>query len=264
MGARKISRGERARGVLLGLAVGDRIGGPTAQAVLLAESLAVHPRFSRRDAVERYLRWWGSEGFDTGPVTEAVFGRIQQGQPLPAAVEAVHRASGGQTAGCAPAHRALPLAMSPALADTDLRVAAMSEAVLTHQDPLAGEVSAAAVRLCRALIRGRRWDQATRDAGQNSPRAVQNALLGKGELSPGGFAVDVLCAAACLAGDAGDAGAGLEVAWAFAGPANFAPVLVGAFLGARFGAEALPQSPRITPRIQQAAQALAATWSDAP
>ena len=261
MGRRKISREDRARGVLLGLTVGDRNGGPGAQALLLAESLAAHPRFHRKDVLERYLRWWGTEGFDTGPVADAVFDRLRQGQPLPDAVAAVHRASGGRTAGCAPAHRALPLAMSAALADTDLRTAAMSEASLTHHDPLAGEASAAAVRLCRALIRGRRWDQAIRDAGHNAPRPVQNALLGKAEISPGGHALEVLCAAACLAGDAGDAGAGLQISWAFAGAANYSPVLVGAFLGARFGADALPSDPRLTPRVRAAADALAQTWT---
>ena len=51
---------------------------------------------------------------------------------------------GGKTAGCNPAHRSPPLAMLAALADDDLPGRAATEARLTHHDPLAGDVAAAA------------------------------------------------------------------------------------------------------------------------
>lgn len=67
----RVSRAERIRGALLGLAVGDavgaakaaqRVGGlaytqPTALALCLAASLRECGRFDARDQVQRYLRW---------------------------------------------------------------------------------------------------------------------------------------------------------------------------------------------------------------
>ena len=54
----KTTTADRCRGVLLGLAAGDRNGGPIRMAVLLAESLLELGRFDPQDTVGRYLRWW--------------------------------------------------------------------------------------------------------------------------------------------------------------------------------------------------------------
>ena len=60
---------DRCRGVLVGLAAGDRIGGPIRMAVHLAESLAETGRFDAADMLGRYLAWWREGAFDTGPVS---------------------------------------------------------------------------------------------------------------------------------------------------------------------------------------------------
>ena len=49
---------DRCWGVLVGLAAGDRIGGPIRLAVRLAESLLELGRVDPQDIVGRYLRWW--------------------------------------------------------------------------------------------------------------------------------------------------------------------------------------------------------------
>jgi hypothetical protein len=49
---------DRCRGVLVGLAAGDRIGGPIRPALRLAESLAETCRFDAADLRGRYLAWW--------------------------------------------------------------------------------------------------------------------------------------------------------------------------------------------------------------
>ena len=59
----------RVRGVLLGLAAGDRNGGPIRMAVRLAESLSERWRFDPDDILTRYLAWWRDGAFDTGPTT---------------------------------------------------------------------------------------------------------------------------------------------------------------------------------------------------
>jgi hypothetical protein len=98
---------------------------------------------------------------------------------------------------------------------------------LTHHDPLAGEVAAAVNKQCRALIRGICWEGALQHcsnfSGQHRPD------------SNGGYAPEVL-QAVYYVGTAASFADALERSLAFAGPANYCPVLVGAIGGARWGA----------------------------
>ena len=61
---------DRCRGVLIGLAAGDCIGGPIRMALRLAESLVETGRFDAADVLGRYLAWWRQGAFDTGPVSD--------------------------------------------------------------------------------------------------------------------------------------------------------------------------------------------------
>ena len=103
---------DRCRGVLIGLAAGDQIGGPIRMAVRLAESLVACGGFNPSDILERYLAWWREGAFDTGPVSDRAFalagggdagpgslgagppgvrrhdGRLQPGAPITAVVHA--------------------------------------------------------------------------------------------------------------------------------------------------------------------------------
>src|SRR5262245_1043061 len=105
---------DRGRGVLVGLAAGDRIGGPVRMAVRLAQSLLDRGGFDPTDVHDRYLRWWREGAFDTGPVSGRVLALIAAGVPAADAPALVHRELDGLTAGCNPAHRSPPLAMSAA------------------------------------------------------------------------------------------------------------------------------------------------------
>jgi ADP-ribosylglycohydrolase len=49
---------DRCRGFLIGLAAGDRFGGPIRMAVRLAESLLDRDGFHPADILNRYLAWW--------------------------------------------------------------------------------------------------------------------------------------------------------------------------------------------------------------
>src|SRR5271165_455107 len=151
---------DRIRGVLLGLAAGDRNGGPIRMAVRLAESLSDRRQFDPEDILSRYLAWWRDGAFDTGPTTAAVLSLVDAGMDGIEAVKRVHNESGGMTAGCNPAHRCTPLAMAHFLPDDELAGCTLRESRLTHQHPLAGDVAAAVVVLCRALIRSKPWDEA--------------------------------------------------------------------------------------------------------
>lgn len=124
----------RCRGVLLGLAAGDRNGGLIRMTVRLAESLLELGRFDPADIVARYLRWWREGAFDTGPVSGRALQLMEAGLSSSEASAQVHREFGGKTAGCNPAHRSSSLAMLASLAGDDLPRCAITEARLTHYD----------------------------------------------------------------------------------------------------------------------------------
>jgi hypothetical protein len=148
----QINAADRCQGVLVGLAAGDRIGGPIRMAVRLAESLLDCGDFNPSDILNRYLSWWREGAFDTGPVSGRAFALMVAGMPVQAATTQVHREFGGMTAGCNPTHRSPPLSMLAAIADEDLTAFAKAEAGLTHHDPVAGEIAATVNKLCRAMI----------------------------------------------------------------------------------------------------------------
>ena len=242
--------------MLIGLAAGDKIGGPIRMAVRLAESLLDLNGFNSADILNRYLAWWREGAFDTGPVSDRALALLATGMPVHDATAQVHREFGGKTAGCNPAHRSPALSMLAAIADEDLAACAMTEAALTHHDPLAGEVACMVNKLSRSLIRGVVYDVALRECGNLTDQ------VGPGD--NGGFAPDVLRAALHFVGTSGCFAEALERSLAFAGPANYCPVLVGAIAGARWGASAIPPSSSahadIMPRVRAAAKSLAAGW----
>lgn len=248
---------DRCRGVLIGLAAGDRIGGPIRLAVRLAESLLGCGGFNASDVVERYLRWWRDGAYDTGPVSARALELIASGMPIHEATKQVHREFDGKTAGCNPAHRSPGLSMLATIGDDDLFACAMAEARLTHHDPLAGDVAAAVNKLCRALIRGVGWDDALWQCG------IVVGLEGPG--SSGGFAKDVFRAAVFFVATSACFTEALERSLDFAGAANYCPVLVGAIAGARWGISTIPQSSLahvdILPRVEATAEMLATGWA---
>jgi ADP-ribosylglycohydrolase len=247
---------DRCRGVLIGLAAGDKIGGPIRMAVRLAESLVDCGGFNSTDTLGRYLAWWLEGAFDTGPVSGRALALLAAGMPVTDATAQVHQEFGGKTAGCNPAHRSPPLSMLASIADEDLESGAMSEAALTHYEPVAGEFAVAVNKLCRAMIRGVVWDVALRRCGGFASQ--------DGPGNNGGFAPDVLRAAVYFVGTSACFAEALERALAFAGPANYCPVLVGAVGGARWGASAIPSSSLshvgIMPRVRATAVSLASSW----
>jgi ADP-ribosylglycohydrolase len=257
---------DRCRGVLLGLAAGDRNGGPIRMAVRLAESLLELGRFDPADIVGRYLRWWRAGAFDTGPVSGRALELMAAGVSASAASAQVHRESGGKTAGCNPAHRSSPLAMLASLADDDLPRCAITEARLTHHDALAADVAAAVTVLCRSLIRGVAWESAVQRSAEERQAETSAAMfpVRDGPGTSGGFAPEVLRAAAYFVGSSSSFSEALERSVVFAGPANYCPVLVGAIGGARWGSSAIPAPTLahvdILRRVETCAHGLAAAW----
>jgi ADP-ribosylglycohydrolase len=243
-----------------GMKNGDGIPG-------LAESLLERGRFDPQDIVGRYLRWWREGAFDTGPVSGRALELMASGMSPSEASTQVHREFGGRTAGCNPAHRSPPLAMLAPLADADLAGCAVTEARLTHHDPLAGDVAAAVTALCRCLVRGFAWESAVQRPAEGRQAQTSEALFSgqEGPGTSGGFAPEVLRAAVYFVGSSSSFPEALGRSLAFAGPANYGPVLVGAVGGARWGSAALPRQALahvdILPRVETSARGLAAGWA---
>jgi ADP-ribosylglycohydrolase len=257
----------RVKGILLGLGAGDKIGGPLRMALQVADSLVHCNGFDVDDIAVRYLKWWRQEGFDTGPTSDMVFKRVNSGRSFDKAARQVHEETNGYTAGCNPAHRAAPLAMCADLADHGLSNAAIADAGLTHYHPLAGDVSAAVVSLCRALVRGHDWPEALKIAREGRLPQTKTALSDPPEstLNSGGFAPDVLTAAVHSVGKNSNFSSALREAVGFAGPANYCPVLVGSIGGARWGAsnvanDLIGQNKDLLARIRKTAGILASGW----
>jgi ADP-ribosylglycohydrolase len=257
---------DRCRGVLLGLAAGDRNGGPVRMALRLAQSLLARGDFDGADVLRRYVDWWRVDGQDSGPTAGRVLELVAGGMEAGAAVDEADRECGGRSAGCNPAHRSAPLALARAIPDGRLAECAWAEAALTHRHPLAGDVSAAATGLCRALVRGRRWEEAL-GAVAGGHMAETRQAVGAAHRAPGGYAPEVLQAAVYFVHRAAIFSDALTGALDFAGPANYCPVLTGALAGARWGAAAIgpadldhPLLQAIQPEVVAAADALALGW----
>ena len=257
---------DRVRGVITGIAAGDRIGGPIRMAVRLSESLVTQNRFDIDRIRDCYFKWWTQGGFDTGPVTEKVFELAESGISFKEAVYRVDRELEGRTAGCNPVHRNPPIAMATFIGDKELSSAAIQETSLTHKHFCAGDVAAATLVLCRNLIRGVDWGKALRKAAEGRAFQTRQALQRKSKVSlkKGGFAPDVLTAAVYFVNNGKSFVEALNEAITFAGSANYCPVVVGAVGGAKWGAASIPRNALshcdIFRRVQTVADLLAGQW----
>lgn len=231
------------RGVLLGMVAGEKNGGPTCMALELATSLITCGHFNPKDVFKRYLDWWQIDGFDAGTISSQVLSMVADGVPHSLAISQIHDANDSHTGGCNPAHRSVPLAMTSYVTDNQLAGMAKLDAEITHFDPIAGDVAAATVVLCRMLIRGKSWPEALTIAAVNRMPETVSALMysDESDLSCSGYSPDVLKAAVYFVGAHDSFGEALEASILFAGSDNYCPVLVGAIGGARWGASSIPE-----------------------
>jgi ADP-ribosyl-[dinitrogen reductase] hydrolase len=257
---------DRVEGILLGLAAGDRNGGPIRMAVRLADSLIECSKVDVSEIATRYLDWWHEGAFDTGPTAARVFTLVDSGLSFDDASQQVHLETGQQTAGCNPTHRSAPLAMLPGLHTDQLVDFAVQEAALTHRHPLSGDVAAAVVVTCSELVRGASWQDAIDSACTGRLHETTAALEHHhpDSLNIGGFAPDVLAAAVHFIETSDTFDTALEASLNFAGPANYCPVLVGSIGGATWGASSISDTMldqcEMLPRVRLAATGLADQW----
>jgi ADP-ribosylglycohydrolase len=215
--------------IIDGIANGDAIGGPTALAEIIAESLIANSGLNTADITSRYLEWWRGGSFDTGPTFVQVFKLIDSGMGPSAAVETTHGAFRGNSAGCGPAHRNSVIAACTAIQTDNVPDAARAEALITHLDPVAGDAAAVVALLCRCLLNGLTLEAAKVFVAEHPRTSEAFASIMLRPLGPSGFALDAVRAAIYFM----DGKYALKEASAFAGASNYCPVIVGALLGAR-------------------------------
>jgi len=267
---------DRARGAMLGLAVGDalgaavewlhpdqitsRYGGPlrdmvasgmwalgewtddTAMAVELAASMADQGRYDEDDVFGRYALWARSRPKDIGATVAAALRRSRSPAEARAAA-AAHHAAEGRSAGNGSLMRTVPIAIRYRRDPGAIERISRLDSGLTHHDPLAGDACAWFNLTVAALIQGRTPPRSTSDIARIAEEAVavDKAELAAAAQEQRGYVLTTLriAFAAAFRHDA------VEPAVVFAvnlgGDADTNAAVTGALAGARFGADTIPQ-----------------------
>ena len=180
---------ERAAGVLLGTAAGDKNGGPQRLAFMLCDSvISLEGLDVNRLWQNWYSPWYKLRGFDTGTSFAKVQhyatkinqdAHVAKFDPASCAEDMYKKALKEHSevpAGIGSAHRNAVLSVFPLFPDSllppedhdtttnakpstviTLREAATEECKLTHYAPICTEVCVSICHLCRYLIQGHSW-----------------------------------------------------------------------------------------------------------
>jgi ADP-ribosyl-[dinitrogen reductase] hydrolase len=275
--------GDRAEGVLLGLACGDALGRPvefetparilaqygevtemlangtwdkpagtvtddTEMTLCLARSLVDRGAFDPADVAERFVAWYESGPFDIGTMTASALGRIRDGEPWHAAGRRVWEASPeGSNAGNGSVMRAAPLAVAFASRESELVDASVASSRITHADPrcTAGcavlNLTLAGLLFDRPEPLSRALDHVEPPAAlEDALRPVAAAAVDPDDLQSTGYVVDTLRTALWYGLRAETAEDALVDVVNMGGDADTVGAVTGAVVGARFGADALP------------------------
>ena len=190
-------------------------------AKIFSKSLEFNNGFDESDLRNRYLTWWKSDAFDTGPTYASVFSKIDKGMDPRVAVKKVHKEFGYNTAGCGPAHRATPLAGILNIPTDQLITIARNEAKITHFDSDAGNGSAIVILLCRYLLEGNSYQDAQKLISENVELKESWINIKEANLKPDGYIFNVIHSALYFI----DNNKSLKDTFKFAGKANYCPII---------------------------------------
>ena len=267
----------RFEGALLGLAVGDALGGPfegapgapvtredldriaqnpvtsddTAMTISLAESLVSQRSFSPDDVARRFARWAEEDGRGIGRSTYHALMLINRGMPWQEASRRAHDLASGLSAGNGPLMRSAPLALLLFRDPDALLAATMQSSRITHWDERAG-LGAAAFNLMLAAILHGETDkekiilEAPRPITKRSPelQSTLSGLLSRNydTLSPSGFVFDTLGSAAwCFLAGAAFPDVILKSV-SLGGDADTVSAVAGALSGCYYTSSDIPQN----------------------
>ena len=202
---------------------GDKNGGPTELAKILSLSINSCNGYNQNDIVKRYLKWWKTDAFDTGPTFAMVFQKVSEGMSIEDASIKVNKTLGGATAGCGPAHRIAPISAFENIPTNELVYYARKEAQITHHHPDSGNCSAVMALLCRYLLKGHSWEESKNLVSKNKNIQSTWIKIRDANLNNGGYVIDVMHSALHFL----DRRNSLEESLKFSGSANYCSVIVG-------------------------------------
>ncbi len=268
---------DRARGVMLGLAVGDalgaalewdhpdqitaRYGGPlrdlvasklwrlgewtddTAMATALAESLADRAGYDEDDVLARYLVWSRSAPKDIGATVSHALARASVPADSRRAAAAWHEQTGGHSAGNGSLMRTAPIAIRFRNDVGAIERVSRSESSLTHHDPLAGDACTFLNLTIAALLNGKPPPTSSSVVGQAAAEARTTTAeqLMEPVQRQIGFVLTALRVAFWAAFTADTLEQAIVSAANLGGDADTNAAITGALAGARFGAAQIPQ-----------------------
>jgi ADP-ribosyl-[dinitrogen reductase] hydrolase len=267
---------DRARGVLLGLAVGDALGGPlefmsaaeirarhrgpiadyvgggwlslepgqgtddTAMALALARSAATRLGYDPDWALKAYLEWFRTDPPDVGSTIRAALEAAEAGGSAIAAAEALHRRT-GKSAGNGSLMRIAPIALRYLRQPERRALAARADSKLTHYDDHAAEACQWLCEMIAALVAGVDPAELAAPAPLETECAITRAEAATAAEGPvAGSVGTALGLASAALRTAASFEEGLTWAINLGGDADTNGAVAGALLGARFGARAIP------------------------
>lgn len=269
---------DRARGTLLGLAVGDALGGPvewlsadeiarkhdgrltemtgggwlhlrpgqvtddTEMALCLSRALVGAGDYDSEAALRQYVDWYRSGPADVGNTISSVLQAVDRGEDARQAAHRFHERSGGKSAGNGSLMRVAPLALRYHDDLFALAEAARSDSALTHYDALAAEACAAYTTLLATAISGHELLEIPVQAER--VLAALNADRRDVARRVGeqvGFVLTALAVGVCAWRTAVSFEEGLAWAVNLGGDADTNGAVAGALLGAREGMAAIPE-----------------------
>jgi ADP-ribosyl-[dinitrogen reductase] hydrolase len=245
---------DKALGAMLGLAVGDTVGGRgagmTELALRLATSLAESGGYDPDRALGHYVAWLRTDPDAASPHMREVLGAIAGGADSFRATSSFHL-GGGDTSGNEAVVRATPLAVAFAGREEALRDATLADAALTHFDPLAGKVAllhnqaiawllTGGPALMVAELKNPEWlDDRIEDVVIPATSGVRGFAEKLAAEQPGA-ALTSLAIGLVVAFNADSFEQGLDWAVGLDADADADGAVAGALLGARLGASAIP------------------------
>lgn len=203
---------DRFQGCLVGLAVGDALGGPlefmgadeivaqydgpvremvgggwlnlhpgeytddTQMALCIAESIVERQAFDMADVARRFLAWYDSQPKDIGNITRLALQTLKRGVPWQEAGRLAHQQTGGRSAGNGSVMRCAPLALYRWRDYRQLVADSIDSSRVTHWDDLACYGAAALNLVIAELLQGRRQGAvglATERLGGLAPAVAQ-------------------------------------------------------------------------------------------
>lgn len=221
----------------------------TEQALCIARSLTEHQAFDPAGIADRFVAWYETDPFDIGGMTRRSLQALQDGQPWAQAGELVWQASSeGANAGNGSVMRCPPLAI-PYRNDIErLATVSRDSSRITHADPRCTHGCAILNATIAHVLRGESdpLHRALTDIGTAAPDELIDALTPiadgtqPGPLSTSGYVIDSLQTALYDALRSDDAEEAIVTAVNRGGDTDTIGAITGAVVGARFGADALP------------------------